>query len=104
MRGYFLCLVKKKVLQNVPKSDIILCMKSVGSVPKFLFPMLWDVKNPGKLDIKKYQGFIIARVAEKGGWAEIQWLKKTYGIGAIKRVVARSKNVNKKIKNFWKII
>ncbi len=73
-------------------------------VPKSIIPVLWDVPNPAKIDIKKYQNFIIARVAEKGGWTDVQWLKKTYGVAAIRRVVARSKNVGKKTKNFWKIV
>ncbi len=79
-------------------------MKSAGSLPKNLIPVLWDVPQAEKIDIKKYQGFIITRVAEKGGWADIQWLKKTYGVAAIRRVVARSRNVGKKTKNYWKLI
>lgn len=79
-------------------------MQTAIRIPKSIIPALWDVPNPEKIDIKKYQSFIIARVAEKGGWADIQWLKKTYGVAAIRRVVAKSRNVGKKTKNFWKII
>ncbi|MBF8280775.1 MAG: hypothetical protein HW383_548 [Candidatus Magasanikbacteria bacterium] len=79
-------------------------MKSLGFIPKKFVPMFWDVPHAGKLGIKKYRRFIIARVAEKGGWADIHWLKNTYGIPVIRRIVARSKNVSKKVKNYWKII
>lgn len=79
-------------------------MKSARSIPKKLIPVLWDVPQAAKFDIKKYRSFIIARVAEKGGWSDIRWLKKTYGVAAIRRVVARSKNVSKKVKNFWKMV
>ncbi|MCX6780991.1 MAG: hypothetical protein NT003_02650 [Candidatus Magasanikbacteria bacterium] len=79
-------------------------MLTATRLPKSIIPSLWDVPNPAKIDIKKYQSFIIARVAEKGGWADVQWLKKTYGVAAIRRVVARSRNVGKKTRNFWKIV
>ncbi len=79
-------------------------MQTKARVPKSIIPVLWDVSEPAKIDIKKYQNFIIARVAEKGGWTDIQWLKKMYGVAAIRRVVARSRNVGKKTKNFWKIV
>jgi len=79
-------------------------MQTAIRIPKSIIPSLWDVPNPEKIDIKKYQSFIIARVAEKGGWDDIQWLKKTYGVAAIRRVVAKSRNVGKKTKNFWKIV
>ena len=58
------------------------------AVPNFLVPILWDVENPAMLDVKKYQRFIITRVAETGRWDDIIWLKKTYGMLAIKRAVA----------------
>jgi len=79
-------------------------MQTAVRLPKSIIPVLWDVLEPAKIDIKKYQSFIIGRVAERGGWADIQWLKKTYGVAAIRREVARSKNVGKKTKNFWKIV
>ncbi len=79
-------------------------MKSAAGIPKSMIPVLWDVPQPEKIDIKKYQSFIIARVAEKGVWTDILWLKKTYGVAAIRRTVARSKNVGKKTKNFWKLV
>ncbi|OGH62245.1 MAG: hypothetical protein A2848_02125 [Candidatus Magasanikbacteria bacterium RIFCSPHIGHO2_01_FULL_50_8] len=79
-------------------------MKSATTIPKSLIPVLWDVPQPHKIDIKKYQNFIIARVAEKGLWTDVQWLKKTYGVAAIRRVVARSRNVGAKTKNFWKLV
>ncbi len=74
------------------------------TVPNFLLPILWDVENPALLDVKKYQRFIITRVAEKGRWDDIIWLKKMYGTPAIKRAVATSRNVSKKVKNFWKVV
>lgn len=80
-----------------------LSMKLAQSIPKSLVPILWDVSQPEKIDTKKYQNFIIARVAEKGRWADVLWLKKAYGVAAIKRVVARSRNVSKITKNFWRL-
>ena len=68
------------------------------AVKKFL----WDV-NTRELDLQEHRGFIITRLTEKGDWPAVRWLKKQYGLAAIKQVVARSKNTSLKTKSFWKI-
>jgi len=79
-------------------------MPSQKKIPKSLTPIFWDVDNPAQLDIKKYQGFIITRIAEKGRWKDVQWMKKVYSVPAIKRTVKKSRNVNKKVKEYWKVM
>jgi hypothetical protein len=74
------------------------------TLPKRLLPLLWDIDDPLHLDIHKYRGFLIARIVEKGRTEDIAWLKKTYGLAAIKRSVAQSKNVSKKVKNYWALL
>ena len=67
-------------------------------------PIFWDVSNPAQLDVRKYRQFIITRIAEKGRWKDVQWMKKTYGVPLIKQTVKRSRNVSKKTKEYWKVI
>ncbi len=74
------------------------------TLPRRLLPLLWDIDDPLHLDIQKYRGFLIARIVEKGRTEDIVWLKKTYGLATIKRSVVQSKNVSKKVKNYWALL
>lgn len=70
---------------------------------KHLTQIFWDVE-PTALNPKQNGQFIVARVAEKGTWADVQWLKKQFGVSFIKKAVSNSRNTSAKTKNFWKII
>jgi len=65
--------------------------------------LLWDV-DAKKLDAKKHADFLIARIADKGGMKELQWLKKKFGKNKIRSVVKKSRNVSRKTKVFWSVI
>lgn len=65
--------------------------------------LFWDTEV-APADYKKYADFVITRVAEKGGLNDIKWLVAEYGKSQIRRVVAGSRNVSAKTKNFWKVI
>lgn len=69
---------------------------------KSLKSIFWDTAAKD-IDPKKHKNFIITRVAEKGGLADILWLKKKFGVPVIRRVVAHSRNVSAKTRNFWSI-
>lgn len=68
------------------------------SIKKFL----WDV-DPATLDRAEHSAFIITRLADKGDWPAVRWLKKEYGLAAIKQVVAGSRNTSPKTKSFWRL-
>ena len=70
--------------------------------PKHLQSILWDV-DTSTLNQQRHQKFIITRVAEKGAWNDIVWLKKIFGRQTIKNAVAASRNTSAKTKNFWKL-
>ncbi len=72
------------------------------TLPSSLKKFLWDVE-PSELNSTTHRAFIITRLAEKGDWTAVRWLKKHYGIPTIKRIVAGSKNTSVKTKSFWKI-
>lgn len=46
--------------------------------------VFWDV-DAAKLDTKRSADYIIPRVLERGGIAEVRWLIATYGMGGIHR-------------------
>lgn len=72
-------------------------------LPKSIKKLFWDTDTRG-LKKKKSSGFVISRVADKGGLADVKWLKKKFGKKAIKHAVAHSRNVSLKTKNFWNIV
>ncbi len=72
-------------------------------LPKTMHSIFWDI-NPNEIDEKKHRNFLITRIAEKGRWSDVLWLRKKYSVGIIKRVVSKSENTSDKTKNFWKII
>ncbi len=73
------------------------------NIPAHVRKILWDIE-PASLHAKKHKSFLIARIAEKGTLADIQWLKKRFGLNAIRLVVQKNKNTSPRTKNFWKII
>ena len=75
------------------------------TLPKFLQSTLWsyDLKS---LDPKKDYRLIITQVLNHGNWEQVQWLKKTYGLEKIKKVV---KNPSRglwydDVLNYWQIV
>jgi hypothetical protein len=70
---------------------------------KHLKSVFWDV-DAKQLNKARHRGFIISRVAEKGSWNDLLWLKKAYSKTAIKNTVLRSHNVSAKTKALWKVI
>jgi len=72
-------------------------------LPSRLRKIFWDV-DLLSLDIKKHANFMIARISEKGRWADVLWMKNNFSITDIKRIIKRSKNTSVKTKNFWKVV
>lgn len=70
---------------------------------KHLKQIFWDV-DPRVIDLKRHKRFIITRVAEKGAWADVVWLKKQFGVPTIKKTVKTSRNTSLKTKNFWQLV
>jgi len=62
----------------------------------------WDVDwEDLKIQVKKYQKFIICRLVDKGDVAEIKWLLSNYSKAEIANVIRKSRSVSLKTKNFW---
>ena len=71
-------------------------------LPNHVKKIFWDV-DTHQLDAQRDGHYIITRVAEKGAWSDVCWLKKLYGVKPIKSAVAASRNTSIKTKNFWKL-
>jgi len=54
-------------------------------IPKRLQGVLWS-KRVSKLDKKRDAAYIVHQVLAHGGWQDLGWLIRTYGLGRIKRV------------------
>ncbi|MBI2444578.1 MAG: hypothetical protein HYV42_05065 [Candidatus Magasanikbacteria bacterium] len=72
------------------------------TLPAPVKKFMWDVDQQ-ELSLTAHRAFIISRLTEKGDWRAVQWLKKQYGVSAIKQIVAHSKNTSRRTKNFWQI-
>ena len=46
-------------------------------IPEFLFPLFWEYE-PETIDTIRHADLIIGRIMERGSWASMVWLQKTY--------------------------
>jgi hypothetical protein len=63
----------------------------------------WDV-DVKEIDFGKHARFVIERILNFGNEESVRWLRKRYSDNEIKEVVLKSRNLNKKARNFWNII
>ena len=64
---------KSEISNKLKKSTTI----NHKGIPEFLFPLFWEY-DPGTIDTAEHAGLIIGRIMERGTWASMVWLKKTY--------------------------
>ena len=57
-------------------------LKNNRGLPESLFPLFWEY-DPMKIDLVKHAGLIIGRIMERGSWASMLWLQKTYSGGQL---------------------
>lgn len=75
----------------------------IMKIPKQLKPIFWDI-DLQSIDVNKHQNFLIARIAEKGRWKDVQWLKKQFSLSDIKKIIKKSRSISDKTKNYWQTI
>ena len=66
--------------------------------------VFWDV-DPRRLDVRRDAGYIIPRVLEFGGMAQVRWVIRAYGMRGIHRFlreVGHPELSNKTIR-FWRV-
>lgn len=62
--------------------------------------LFWDV-DPNQIDWRKNYFFVIERVFDRGDLAQFLHLKSLYSIDEIKEVIATSKRINPRMRNFY---
>jgi len=68
-----------------------------------LRPFFWDVEID-KIDPQKNRDYLIERILELGDSAAVEWLFSTYPAADIKRILAQTRALSKKSRNFWELI
>lgn len=48
-----------------------------NGIAEFLYPLFWEY-DPGTVDVVKHADLVMGRIMERGGWAAMCWLRKTY--------------------------
>lgn len=64
--------------------------------------LFWDV-DKNTLDILRHKRFIIERILQFGMPGDIKWLLSAYSEREIIDAVIKSKTIDKKTANFWRI-
>lgn len=72
-------------------------------LPKYLKKYFWDV-DFSKLEKDKNPHFIIERILEFGDMKSIEWMKKSFPEGEIKKIVLSSRRLSPKSANFWRLM
>lgn len=73
------------------------------TLPKQFYKYFWDT-DPSTIDVEMKSAYVINRLLQWGRVAELKWLKKNYGLEALKVVVRRSRELSAKHGNFYSLI
>jgi len=73
-------------------------IKLPDSVKKYF----WDTDFK-EIDSQKNAVYVAERLIELGDLEQLRWLKKTYGLEFLKRIVQKSRNLSQKSANFFSI-
>ncbi len=74
-----------------------------NALPEKLRKYFWDC-DFDELNMDKYSFFIAERILNLGDDYSIKWLLKNLSKERLKGVVEKSRNLDKKTKNYWRIM
>lgn len=80
----------------------ISAFREMTSVPQELRPLFWDAR-PEDVHLKRNAAYIIERVLESGGLEALNWLQRVYPVQKILQVIASSRALSERSRNFWRI-
>jgi len=69
-------------------------------IPDFVKKYLWDVSE-NDLSIKNHTVFIIERILEYGDFDSVSWMKKTFPLDRIIKVLKTSNKISTKTGNLY---
>lgn len=74
-------------------------------LPEFLFPLFWEY-YPETIDIVKHAGPIMDRIMERGSWASMLWLRRTYSKDQLVSFLEKRGNriLPSRELNYWALI
>lgn len=72
-------------------------------IPVRFLKYFWDC-DFDDLSIQKYDFFISERILNFGNMDSVKWLLSLVDQKRLKDVVVKSRNLNKKTRNYWRII
>lgn len=75
----------------------------MNRIPDNLQRYFWDTTREA-INLQRHRRYVIERLLEFGDEHAIRWARQTYGDGAIKQVVCRSRNLSRRTCNFWRLI
>jgi hypothetical protein len=73
------------------------------SLPKRYKKYFWDC-DFNELTLEKYTFFISERILNYGNKESVKWLLNHISLELLNNVVSRSKNLDKKTRNYWQLI
>ena len=74
-------------------------------LPEFLFPLFWEY-DPDTIDIFKHAGLVMNRIMERGFWASMVWLQRTYSKDQLISFLEKrgSRTLSSRELNYWAFI
>ena len=72
-------------------------------LPETYRKYFWDCRFD-ELTLEKYASFIIERLLNYGNEDSIKWIVKKVNKSLLETVVNKSRNLDKKTKNYWSLI
>lgn len=78
-------------------------MTTISRLPRDLWPLFWDC-DPEQLELVRHATFIIERLMVYTTPAAYQWLLDTYPRQRLQEVVAGSRRLGGRDRNFWRLI
>jgi len=75
----------------------------MSKIPLRFKKYFWDT-DIEKIDLKKHQKYVIERLLELGNPQAYRWLINNFQKDEINRVVAKSRQLSQKTRNFWHFI
>jgi len=74
-------------------------------LPEFIFPLFWEY-DPEAIDIVEHAGLIMDRIMERGSWASMLWLQRTYSKDQIVSFLEKRGNriLSSRELNYWALM
>jgi len=69
-------------------------------LPKELYRYFWDI-DPTKLDVDARGEYIISRLMDYGGTADVRWMQQKYGEAIIRETLKTMRGIRRPSAYYW---